>query len=86
MYTAPRQVSFGSHRAPISDTVQPTRHRSALANRFRPASQHEKGRLKGIVGVMPVLENMMAHSLHHGTVSPNDFRKRILIVALGKAL
>ncbi len=53
---------------PAGDSEQPASHGILLANRTRLTGQHEKSRLEGILGRVPILERLIAHADDHRTM------------------
>ncbi len=73
-------------RQAVRHAIQPTAERGVLADRRCGAGQHEKCRLAGVLGVVPVLEHSSADCEHHGRVPLDQGSKRGFIAALHEAL
>ena len=74
-------VRPGPRRDPRGRAEQPARHRLPLLDRARPPDQCEERRLKGILGVVRVVEHAPAEPQHHRPVPRHQrLERRILAV------
>jgi hypothetical protein len=55
-------LTLGFHGRAQGDAVEPTGQRLSFPNRGRLPGQHQKGRLRGILGVLFVMEDKAADS------------------------
>ena len=58
----------GLERRPVGDPVQPTRQGVVLANCAQLVSEHEKGGLESVLGVLDPLQNAPADPINHRPV------------------
>jgi hypothetical protein len=66
--------------------MQPARQPFRLADGDRLPGQHDKGRLKVVLGVMGVLQHPLADAQNQRTVSPHQRLERRFLLAGSKAL
>src|SRR5262249_60601038 len=86
MDSPPCRAAFGFQGRAMGDTVQPGGHGVALANGCTIACQHEKGRLKGIFGVLLMVQHSAADAQHHWTVAWDKRGERRLVASGGEVI
>jgi hypothetical protein len=79
-----RPPGFG--RDAESDAVQPTSHGLTLIDGASLAYQHEKGCLKGVLGVLLVPQHTPAYAQHQASITPHQRCERGLVPERDKAI
>src|SRR5438874_2326038 len=82
----PRLGGTGFKRRVTSHAVEPIAKRSSAAQAGRLAHQHEKRRLKRVLGIVMMVQDPPANAQHHGGMPSDQRRKRRLIALSDKAL
>jgi hypothetical protein len=77
----PCRTAFCFHGNSNCDTVQPVRHRLALANRPAVLREYQKRRLECVFRVLFVVQHPATHAQHHRSVPGEQRGKRALIAA-----
>jgi hypothetical protein len=80
----PGCFSFGLHGNPMGDSVQPATHRLRLANRAGFAGQDQESGLKGILGIVFIVQHAATNMPNQPAMSPKERSEGVLILALAK--
>jgi hypothetical protein len=70
----------------VRDAVQPATHCIALFDGASFADQDQDPGLKGVLGIVGVVQDALAHAQHHASLSPHQRRERSLIALAQEVL
>ncbi len=70
----------------VSHAVEPVADHFPRRHRSRPANQHEKSRLKGILGIVVIAQDATADAPDHLRVAMHDRFERCLFMTAGERL